>query len=393
MPIFILSILVGIPLLSLLWWWWADRRLRNLNAGRGLRVTLTLAVILLLAAFCWVIFARREMVTLSVPAPLYALVLLWGLICLPFLGLPSMLGWSIWKIAKSIFVKPQPVVPFETRPWTRREWLKSAAVALPVMTTFGAGGVSLPLMTHFRVREMTVTLQDLPPELDGLRIAHLTDTHVGKFTRGKVVDELVEATNRLKPDLVLFTGDLIDNTIRDLPEAVKMLQGIEQKLFVVEGNHDLFDDPAGFERGLREGGIALLRNQAARFEIRGMPVQVLGLVWNRGEAEMAADVDAIAELRDPDAFPILLAHHPHVFDRAAKRGFPLTLAGHTHGGQFMLNRDIGAGPAMFRYWSGLYQLGKQALVVSNGAGNWFPLRVNSPAEIVHLTLRCENERI
>lgn len=393
MPIFILSILVGIPLLSLVWWWWADRRLRNLNAGRGLRITLTLAVILLLAAFCWVIFARREMVTLSVPAPLYALVLLWGLICLPFLGLPSMLGWSIWKIAKRIFVKPQPVVTSEAQPWTRREWLKSAAVALPVMTTFGAGGISLPLMTHFRVREMTVTLQDLPPELDGLRIAHLTDTHVGKFTKGKVVEELVAATNQLKTDLVVFTGDLIDNSISDLPEAVKMLQAIEQPLFVIEGNHDLFDDPRGFERGLREGGIALLRNQATTLSIRGAAVQILGLVWNRTERQMAQDVNAIARLRDPLAFPILLAHHPHVFDRANELEFPLTLAGHTHGGQFMVNQKIGAGPAMFRYWSGLYQRGKHALVVSNGAGNWFPLRVNSPAEIVHLTLRCKTGRI
>lgn len=390
MPIFILSILIGIPLLSLAWWWWADRRLRNLKAGRGLRVGLMMAITLLLVAFCWVIFARRELVTAGVPAPLYALVLLWGLICLPFLGLPSMLGWSLWKIGEKVCRRPAPGVDSEERPWTRREWLKSAVVALPVMTTFGAGGISLPLMTHFRIREMTLVLDDLPAGLDGLRIAHLTDTHVGKFTKGRVLDELVAATNRLKADLVFFTGDLIDNTIRDLPAAVKMLQGIEQPLFVVEGNHDLFDDPPAFERGLREGGIALLRNQAATLQIRGVPVQVLGLVWNRTDMEMARDVDAVVTLRDPLAFPILLAHHPHVFDRAAEHGFPLTLAGHTHGGQFMVNREFGAGPAMFRYWSGLYQRGKQALLVSNGAGNWFPLRVNSPAEIVHLTLRSRS---
>ena len=387
MPIFILSILVGIPLLSLAWWWWADRRLRNVNSGRGLRIVLMLAVVLLLASFCWVIFARQDWVTTAVPAPLYALVLIWGLICLPFLGVPSMLGWSFWKIGTTAFRKPKRAIDSESRPWTRRDWLKSATVALPVFATFGSGAVSLPLMTRFRIRKMSVTLQDLPPELDGLRIAHLTDTHVGKFTKGKVLDELVAATNQLKADLVVFTGDLIDNTIRDLPAAVRMLQGIEQKLFVIEGNHDLFDDPPGFERGVREGGITLLRNQAATIELRGVPVQILGLVWNRGEQEMAQDVDAISTLRDPEAFPILLAHHPHVFDHAARRGFPLTLAGHTHGGQFMLNRDIGAGSAMFRYWSGLYQQGKQALVVSNGAGNWFPLRVNSPAEIIHLTLR------
>lgn len=393
MPIFILSILLGIPLLSLAWWWWADRRLKNMRAGRGFRVGLVLSVSLLLAAFCWVIFARQEMVTLAVPAPLYALVLLWGLLFLPFLGMPSMLGWSFWKMGRAIFQRSPKITNSETPPWTRRKWLKSAGVVLPVLATFGTGAVSLPLMTRFRIRNLTVTLADLPPELDGVRIAHLTDTHVGKFTKGKVLDELVAATNRLKADLVVFTGDLIDNTLHDLPEAVRMLQGIEQKLFVIEGNPDLFDDPVEFERGVRNGGIALLRNEAATIDIRGVAVQIFGLVWNRGEIEMARDVETLATLRDPRAFPILLAHHPHVFDRAAELGFPLTFAGHTHGGQFMVTREVGAGSLMFRYWSGLYQRGKQALVVSNGAGNWFPLRVNSPAEIVHITLRRERTSI
>ena len=65
---------------------------------------------------------------------------------------------------------------------------------------------------------------------------------------------------------------------------------------------------------------------------------------------------------------------------------PLTLAGHTHGGQLMLTESIGAGPALFKYWSGLYRRESSALVVSNGVGNWFPLRVNAPAEIIHITL-------
>ncbi|MBU0639220.1 MAG: hypothetical protein KKB50_10180 [Planctomycetes bacterium] len=90
-----------------------------------------------------------------------------------------------------------------------------------------------------------------------------------------------------------------------------------------------------------------------------------------------------------DAFTILLAHHPHAFDRAAEAGIPLTLAGHTHGGQLMLGNDVGAGSVLFKYCSGPYRRGASTLVVSNGVGNWFPLRVNAPAEILHLTLRAE----
>jgi predicted MPP superfamily phosphohydrolase len=91
--------------------------------------------------------------------------------------------------------------------------------------------------------------------------------------------------------------------------------------------------------------------------------------------------------RQPNAFPILLAHHPHAFDLASQANIPLTLSGHTHGGQLMLSHNVGFGPLMYRYWSGLYTRGGSQLLVSNGVGNWFPLRVHAPAEILHVTLR------
>jgi uncharacterized protein len=383
-------IIFGIPLLSLAWWLWADRRLRALRVWGGWRIGFGLAVLSLLVGFVWVILSRREVVTTPIPAPLYALVLLWGLAFLPFLAVPSMLSWSLWSTGRLIFRRKQITNPeIAGRKWARRELLAAVAVSSPVLATFGTTAFCLPRLTRFRIRELTVSLKDLPQALDGMRIAHVTDTHVGKFTRGRVLDDIVTATNRLDADLVLFTGDLIDHTLQDLPAAVKMLQAIKSRagLFVIEGNHDLFEDPKGFERGVREAGLTLLRNEAATVNVRGVPVQLLGIVWKHSEAAIARDVAAVAKLRDPTAFQILLAHHPHAFDHAAAHGFPLTLAGHTHGGQVMLTTEIGAGPAMFRYWSGLYEKSGQALVVSNGTGNWFPLRVNAPAEIIHLTLR------
>ena len=383
-------IIFGIPLLSLAWWIWADRRLRKLGVSKIWRISLGLSVVSLLIGFIWVLLGRRGVVNTPIPAPLYALVLLWGLGFLPFLGLPSMLGWSLWSVIRSIFRQRQIANPkIAGRKWTRRELLGAIAASSPILATFGTAAFCLPRITRFRIRELTVFLKDLPQALDGMRIAHVTDTHVGKFTRGRVLDDIVAATNRLDADLVLFTGDLIDNTLRDLPAAVKMLQSITPRsgLFVIEGNHDLFESPKEFELGMREAGLTLLRNESVTVSVRGVPVQLLGIVWKHGEAAMARDVDAMAKLRDPVAFPILLAHHPHAFDRAAAHGFPLTLAGHTHGGQVMLTPEFGAGSAMFRYWSGLYEKSGCALFVSNGTGNWFPLRVNAPAEIIHLTLR------
>jgi len=134
----------------------------------------------------------------------------------------------------------------------------------------------------------------------------------------------------------------------------------------------------------------LLVNEYRVVPVRGRPVQLLGLPWERDEAVIANSVRQLAGQVAPGAFPILLAHHPHAFDAAAEVGIPLTVSGHTHGGQLMLGESVGFGPLLFRYWSGLYRkpgAGGASLVVSNGVGNWFPLRVGAPAEIIHLTLR------
>ena len=389
-------IILGIPLLSLAWWMWADRRLRGMRLPCGWRAALGFAMLLLLGSFCWIILARNGVVSAPLPAGLYALVLLWGLIALPLLAIPSMLGWSLWSIGRALRNVRRGVSPTgpadvaaNGRNLTRRQVLGTAAVVFPVVAAFGATGICLPRTRRFRIREMTVSLKDLPEALDGMRIAHVTDTHVGKFTRGKMLEEIAEATNRLKADLVLLTGDLIDNSLDDLPAALAMVKRMDPRsgLFMIEGNHDLFDNPGKFVSGVASSGIPLLRNESATAMVRGHPVQLLGIPWNHDEQQMARDVETVAKLRDPSAFPILLAHHPHAFDAAAEHGIPLTLSGHTHGGQLMVTPEIGIGPMMYRYWSGLYQKSGNALVVSNGAGNWFPLRTYAPAEIIHLTLR------
>ncbi len=137
-------------------------------------------------------------------------------------------------------------------------------------------------------------------------------------------------------------------------------------------------------------------DESAVANVRGYPVQLLGLSWigtgtgnNRQRDQTTAlQMHQLMKQRETDAFPILLAHHPHAFDAAVKANLPLTLAGHTHGGYAMLDSQHGLGPALFRYWSGLYTQGRSQMIVSNGVGNMFPIRINAPAELVHITLRC-----
>jgi predicted MPP superfamily phosphohydrolase len=226
--------------------------------------------------------------------------------------------------------------------------------------------------------------------MDGMTIAHVTDIHVGKFTRPGSLNALADQVNLLRSDFVVVTGDLIDMSLSDLPAALDMLDRIDprQGIIVCEGNHDLYESRHRFEHGTRAAGLPLLVDQACDIQFRGSPVQFLGLRWEEGKDERIADnFETLVPMIRPDAFPILLAHHPHAFDPAAAAGIPLTLSGHTHGGQIMLTDRIGAGPLFFRYWSGLYRKRDSALVVSNGVGVWFPLRINAPAEVVHITLR------
>ena len=166
-------------------------------------------------------------------------------------------------------------------------------------------------------------------------------------------------------------------------------------VFACIGNHDLIEDGAAFVRQTRAAGMPLLLNETADLQVRGERLQILGLRWGsgaggprpreHGDGAIERSMTELLAMRKAGAFPILLAHHPHAFDFAKE--VPLTLAGHTHGGQIMFSENVGPGSWLFRYWSGLYERDDRALVVSNGVGNWFPLRIGAPAEIVHLTLR------
>jgi predicted MPP superfamily phosphohydrolase len=274
---------------------------------------------------------------------------------------------------------------------TRRQFLGTLTTATPALLTGAGVAYSRTQLREFRLRPIGVALPSLPPELDGLRIALVSDLHVGTFTSGRTVKRVVEETSRLDADLVLLPGDLINNALADLSDALDAVSNMQSRhgAYLCVGNHDLIEDGAEFVRRVR-ARTPLLINESRVVPIRGQPVQLLGLPWERDEALIASSVRRLACQIAPGAFPILLAHHPHAFDAAAAAGVPLTVSGHTHGGQLMLGDAVGFGPLLYRYWSGLYRKPAHdgaSLVVSNGVGNWFPLRVGAPAEIIHLTLR------
>jgi predicted MPP superfamily phosphohydrolase len=394
---------------DLVWSWRTCVRARRLPqpwAGIGIAGVLVFAV--LQAAGLLLLFFGRRLdwpVESMFPKAVIAGIYIWHCLIL----LPLAFLWFLGKVATGILsvarmlsrlkrAKRPPEPSADENSVSRREFVAAAVCTAPAVLALGGTGVAAYQWNAFRIRRLEVPLANLPKALDGLTIAQVCDLHVGVFTRGEVLNQIVAATNGLQADLVMLPGDLINYSLNDLPVALDVAKRLEGRhgVFICEGNHDLFENPAAFRQLTRDAGLRLLVNEAADLSIRGVPVQVLGLRWgagggdpramsSRGDAAIAASMKELLGLQRSDSFPILLAHHPHAFDYA--ENIPLTLAGHTHGGQIMLTSEIGFGPAMFRYWSGLYQKADRALVVSNGAGNWFPVRVQAPAEIVHLTLR------
>lgn len=366
---------------NLLWWRWAHGRLAGRRVARiALLVFLALPVLFVLSLLVWPDGARRAHHFLPMWA--VACAYLWNLLVMPLavigLGLVRLPRWALRREdgagdgAKS----------------ERRRFLGACAAAVPPVLTLGTAAYALQRIDRFRLRRFEFRQPGLPPALDGLKIAHISDLHCGKFTTGRLLDQFVHSVNSMEADLVLFTGDLIDLSLADLPEALETLQRLEpqSRVFLCEGNHDLIDDPRRFRQRVKSAGFKLLLTEAAAVEVRGERVQLLGVKWRRGDAARSEEVRRVLGLRDPAAFPILLAHHPHCFDDAGS--VPLTLAGHTHGGLLMVNERLGPGPLLYRYWSGLYETAGRNLVVSNGVGTWFPLRTGVSAEVGQLILRA-----
>lgn len=408
-------VLILLALGDLFFWWWGDRRLRPLRKAAVWRGLLGVLVGGQFIVMFWSVFFSYTMKP-GFWKPVSAWMYMWHLLVLPATLVCLFFGYLILCLgdffARLVDWGPggqgkqnsadsprrlavDPVIGTARGPAviypSRRQILAAAATFAPQVALGGGLLKAATQAGKFRIRRLEIALANLPIALSGMTIAHVSDTHIGRFLGPKELVSVVEATAALKTDLIAFTGDLIDFNLCDLDaglDAMRDLQKVAPMAMCV-GNHDLFADPAEFRRRVRNAELGLLLDESMPLTIRGERIELLGLDWGTQSVPRA---DGIAEhmngllTRRGSAFPILLAHHPHAFDPAAAAGIPLTLSGHTHGGQIMITKNFGAG-RVYRYWSGLYTKGTSKLVVSNGVGNWFPLRINAPAEIVHLTLR------
>lgn len=271
---------------------------------------------------------------------------------------------------------------------SRRKFLYLTSYGAAPVLAVGLGVHGTLTQNDLRVRRFDIPIANLPPELEGFTIAHVSDLHSGIFcgpTRLKIISD---ATNELKADLVAITGDIVNREISEFPDALAAMLAIESPhgTYLCEGNHDIIPGHNVVANACAKYNLPMLKYATVPIMVRGQRLLVGGLPWlGSGYMGVRAPISTLWPERQPGDVRILLAHHPELFDDAASAD--LVLTGHTHGGQIMCG-PVGLGPVFFKYWSGLYRRDKTTMIVSNGCGDWFPCRIGAPAEIGLLRLKA-----
>jgi predicted MPP superfamily phosphohydrolase len=242
-----------------------------------------------------------------------------------------------------------------------------------------------------RVSEHEVRIKNLDPRHDGVRIAQLSDIHVGNMTPRSHVRAAVDAANSARPDVVVLTGDYVCWRRHEAEMAGDQLAGLRAKrVLAVLGNHDYFTWGSGVAKALEKNGYEVLRNQTTFTELNGAP---LATVCVDDPVTRHDDLDAAFKGAPDKQAKVVLCHAPDHAPRLAKRGADLVLSGHTHGGQIYLKgitdrlmKKIG-----LNYRRGMYSVGDTTLYVTPGVGfSGVTRRIGegTDAEVAIFTLRA-----
>ncbi len=278
---------------------------------------------------------------------------------------------------------------------TRRQFLRVAlarALAAPAVALLVS---SYPLVLEpvwLDITRLRLRMSGLPPALRGLRIVQFSDVHIGPFSHGWFLERAMQALQRTRPDLIVFTGDMITRDAPLTPEALQPFKGLQAPLGVwgVLGNHDHWTDPDRVQHLIEQHTpIRVLRNAAVSLTYRGYTLWVVGV----DDAWVGADdVDRAFQGVPTDTFRLVLMHEPDAADWLPLTPRTVQLSGHSHGGQVRLPF---LGPLMLPYLGRKYDMG-----LYNVRGAWVytnrglgviapPIRLNCRPEITVIDLDVE----
>ncbi len=247
-----------------------------------------------------------------------------------------------------------------------------------------------------RIREVAVPLKEIAVQssLNNLRIAQISDLHVGPTIRRSYVEKVVTKSNALLPDIVVLTGDIVDGSIKDLKFHAEPLAGLKARLgvFLILGNHDYYSGAQAWVAEFKAMGFTVLLNEHNRLNKDGEEFMLAGVLdpavqgffpEQKPDPKLARGKPELSQ----NLLRILLAHNPKLAAEGARAGFHLQISGHTHAGQFipwtwvtkLVHRP---------HYAGLSKEGDMTVYVSAGTGSWGPpLRLGTSPELTLLTLK------
>lgn len=261
---------------------------------------------------------------------------------------------------------------------------------------------------RFKVHRIRINFEALPANFEGLRIVHISDLHLGSFkSRHHILDRAVKIINRLEPDFIFFTGDLVNNNAWELKGWQTVLKKMVAKIgkYAVLGNHDYGDYSEWKSEKAKQSNFEsikyffgkidfnLLMNEAVTIEKDGQKIAIVGVEnWGMPPFKQYGDLKKALKGVVKIPFKILLSHDPSHWNEEVvdKTNIALTLSGHTHGMQAGINiKGKNWSPIQYKYahWAGLYERFNQYLYVTRGLG-WmgFPGRLGMRPEITLIEL-------
>ncbi|MET8040821.1 metallophosphoesterase [Micromonospora sp. NPDC005215] len=275
----------------------------------------------------------------------------------------------------------------------RRLLLARGAAIFAGLTATGITGYGVrTALGPPRLDRVQIPLAKLPRSMDGLRIATVSDIHLGPLRGRAHTERIVAAINRLDADLVAVVGDLVDGSVAELGPAAAPLRDLRSRYgsFFVTGNHEYYSGVEEWVHEVDRLGLRVLQNQRQEIRARGGVLDLAGVndLDATGTTGLAAGPDFAAALgdRDPSRPVVLLAHQPLAAVQAARYDVDLQLSGHTHGGQVVpFNLVVRLAQPVV---SGLGEVDGTKVYVTNGAGFWGPpVRVGAEPQISLVELR------
>ncbi len=290
----------------------------------------------------------------------------------------------------------------------RRKFISTTALAAAgIFSALAIDGIIFGKYRH-TVRKVKLRFKNLPENFKGYKIVQISDVHSGSFFNPQKLQKAIDLINEQDADVVLFTGDMVNNYADEFKPFIPLFKSIKAKdgKFSILGNHDYGDYGAWNSREEKaqniptlknyqaEAGFKMLRNENIALEKNGEKIYLLGVEnWGIKPFPQYGDLDKALKGVPEDAIKVLMSHDPTHFDEVVKKhktNVHLTLSGHTHGMQFGLDlKNIKWSPVKFKYkkWADLYESEGKYLYVNRGFGVIaYPGRVGINPEITVIEL-------